>query len=59
MLTYLITIGLIFGLLSAWIVVQQAAKIYARRHPEFGPCREEGSGCGSCSGGSCGKRQRD
>jgi hypothetical protein len=53
MTTYLITIGLIFILLSGWIVVQQVAKIYARRHPEFGPCREEGSGCGGCGGGSC------
>ena len=56
MLTYLITIGLIFVLLTGWIVVQQAAKIYARRHPEFGPCREEGAGCGSC-GGSCSRRR--
>jgi len=56
MLTYLITIGLIFVLLTGWIVVQQAAKIYARRHPEFGPCREEGTGCGSC-GGSCSRRR--
>ncbi|HWS13163.1 MAG TPA: hypothetical protein VN279_10220 [Rhodocyclaceae bacterium] len=56
MLTYLITIGLIFVLLTGWIVVQQAAKLYARRHPEFGPCREEGAGCGSC-GGSCSRRR--
>ena len=46
-------------LLSGWLFVQHLARWYAARHPEFGPAREEGSGCGQsclCAGGSCDKR---
>jgi len=57
MLDFLIAPLLVFVLLTGWIGVQWAARLFARRHPEFGPAREEGSGCGSscmCSaGGSC------
>ncbi len=55
--------ALILLALLGWIRVQQAARSYAARHPEFGPAKEEGGGCGSscsCSaacgsdgGGSC------
>ena len=59
MLDFLIAPLLIFVVLAGWILVQQAARLFARRHPEFGPAREEGAGCGSgcmCSGGgSCRK----
>jgi hypothetical protein len=48
MLKYLGTILLLFALLFGWVVVQSAARLYAKRHPEFGCYREEGSGCGSC-----------
>ena len=65
--TYAITVALIFVLLTAWILVSQLARQFARRHPEFGPYREKGAcgsgGCGSdgepgqCGGHSCsGKR---
>ena len=65
--TYAITVALIFVLLTAWILVKQLARQFARRHPEFGPYREKGAcgsgGCGSeegqgkCGGHSCsGKR---
>lgn len=48
-MTYLITIAILVGLLSVWIVVQQLARGYAARHPEFGPVREDGeTGCGGC-----------
>ncbi len=54
---FLIAMGAILLMLVGWIGVQQAARHYALRHPEFGPPREEGGGCGgSCSckgGGSC------
>ena len=47
---YLLAMGLILLMLLGWITVQQLARIYARRHPEFGPAREEGGGCGSSCG---------
>lgn len=55
MATYFATIALIFLLLLAWIVVQQIARLFARRHPQFGAYREGGScggGCGHC-GDAC------
>lgn len=60
MSTYLLTIGLILILLLAWVTVQQFYRLFARRHPELGPFRDENGGCGccaakgSCSSGSCG-----
>jgi len=53
-MTYLITIGLLFLLVLLSVVVQQFYKRFARRHPELGPFRKEGGGCGCCSGGACG-----
>ena len=47
-------------LLIGWLAVQQLARYYAARHPEFGPAREEGGGCGTscqCVGGSCARRE--
>ncbi len=55
MSTYLLTIGLILLLLLGWVVVQRAYRLFARRHPELGPFRDEGAGCGSCAGGHCGR----
>jgi hypothetical protein len=56
-LDYLANAGLATGLillaLLGWIRVQQAARDYAARHPEFGPAKEEGSGCGGCGAGGC------
>ncbi len=54
-----LAMGLILLALLGWIRVQQMARDYAARHPEFGPAREEGGGCGtgcSCSGGKCATR---
>ena len=56
MLNYLIAIVAIFCLLAGWLVVQAICRHFSQRHPEFGPHREEGKGCGSscsCSGGEC------
>ncbi|MCG6970993.1 MAG: chemotaxis protein [Gammaproteobacteria bacterium] len=48
-MNYLISIVLVMILLLAWCSVQAWSRRYARRHPEFGPAREEGGGCGvSC-----------
>ena len=44
---YLIAMLVIPVLFGAWIVVQRIVKEFALRHPEFGPPREEGGGCGS------------
>lgn len=53
-MNYLLTVALLFGLLAAWLAVRAAAQHFAARHPEFGPPREEGEGCGGCGGGHCG-----
>ena len=45
--TYLLTMFIILCLLGIWIGVQHLARVFAARHPEFEPVREEGSGCGS------------
>jgi hypothetical protein len=53
---YLIAMGLILLALLGWIKVQQLARNFAARHPEFGPAKEEGGGCSSgcsCSSGQC------
>jgi hypothetical protein len=34
------------------IVVQRFYQLFARRHPELGPFRDDSKGCGSCSAGS-------
>ncbi len=60
MLDIIIAICIILLLLLGWIIVQHIARLYAKRHPEFGPAREEGSGCGNsclCSNGACKKKQ--
>ena len=56
MVDFIIAIGGIFLALLGWIVVQDRARRFAARHPQFGPAKEEGSGCGKscqCNGGSC------
>lgn len=60
MLDYLIAMTLIPLLLFGWLIVQALARNFAKAHPEFGPPREEGTGCGKsclCSDGQCKKRQ--
>jgi hypothetical protein len=56
MFNLLITVSVIFSLLMAWVFIQQAARKYAADHPELGPAKEEGLGCGKtcgCKTGSC------
>ena len=52
MSTYLITIALIMGIALIGIGVDRLYRAFARQHPELGPFRDSGKGCGSCSGGS-------
>lgn len=56
----LIAIVATFTLLLGWLAVQQLAHLFAKRHPELGPAREEGQGCGSSCGchdkGTCKKK---
>jgi len=53
---YLFDMGLaavlILLALLGWIGVQQMARNFAARHPEFGPAKEEGGGCSGCACGS-------
>lgn len=50
---------LIALVLGGWLWVQAAARRFAARHPEFGPPREDGAGCGSCADhGRCGGAHR-
>lgn len=51
----IISILIIFGVCGLWILVQQGARRFADRHPEFGPAREEGQGCGFHCRGKDGK----
>lgn len=58
MINFLIAMGVIFALMSGWILIQQAARVYAAKHPELGVAKEEGLGCGKscgCKVGSCKK----
>ncbi len=50
---YLKTVLLVLAMFAAWLVVRAFARWYATRHPEFGPLREEGEGCG-CGNHKCG-----
>ncbi|MBU0500704.1 MAG: chemotaxis protein [Gammaproteobacteria bacterium] len=55
---YLIAMTVIPLLLVGWQFVQWASHRFAKTHPEFGPPRKEGGGCGSscgCHGGKCQK----
>lgn len=57
----LIAIVLIPTLLLCWLLVQSVSRRFSKAHPELGPAREEGAGCGKsclCSGGSANKKKR-
>lgn len=44
----------------AWVLIQQAARKFAANHPELGPVKEEGLGCGKtcgCKKGSCSQEE--
>lgn len=55
MIGRIVTAAVIIALaLGGWLLVQAAARRFAARHPEFGPAREEGGGCGGCADrGTC------
>ncbi|MEW5789454.1 MAG: hypothetical protein AB1899_16540 [Pseudomonadota bacterium] len=53
MTTYLLAIGLILAIALFGIAVQRAYERFARQHPELGPFRDTGKGCGCCAGGGC------
>lgn len=67
------TVGALFALILGWVGVQALARRTAAQHPEAGPYREAGGGCGGgccgtpaeqeaapgCSGGSCGPCDKD
>ena len=42
---YIVSIIVIFLALLGWILAQHMARLFAARHSEFGPAREEGGGC--------------
>jgi hypothetical protein len=46
LINILIAFLIIFGALAGWIGVQSLSRAYAARHPEYGPAREDGEGCG-------------
>lgn len=59
-LKLILSILLIGLLLAGWILVQHLARVFASRHPEFGPAREEGGSCLLClcgRNGNCPKKQ--
>ncbi|MCG6860350.1 MAG: hypothetical protein LJE70_03570 [Chromatiaceae bacterium] len=64
MTTYLVAMGIILVILLAWVAVQQAARLFFHRHPEFGSYREKVGCCGNhgshdCGGDSCSNSSAD
>jgi hypothetical protein len=58
--TYILAMAIVFAMFAGWVFVQHLARGFAARHPEFGPAREEGGGCGSsCSCALSGQGRRD
>jgi len=56
---YIVTIGIIFGLLVSLILVDRLYRRFAARNPGLGPYRKEGCGDCSCHGGQCGTPAQD
>lgn len=56
MFDYLLAFALILIMMLGWVSAQQAARRFAQRYPQFGPAKEEGSGCCNsccCNGNLC------
>jgi len=53
MYTYIIVVLFILVLMIGWIAVQYSARAFSAKHPELGPAREEGGGCGTTHCNSC------
>ena len=49
----LMTFVALVALIGGWVAVQALARRFAARHPETGPFREAGGGCGGCGGEPC------
>lgn len=49
--TLIVTIIVLLALMTGWILVQRAARRLAEQHPEAGPLRLVGGGCGGHSHG--------
>jgi hypothetical protein len=47
-LTYLAAIAVFFVMMATMIVVERIYRRFAANHPERGPYRKQGEGCGSC-----------
>ena len=58
MARYLLAVLAIFALIAAWLFVQASYRRFAERHPELGPFRQEGAGCGGCGGCASGCEER-
>ncbi len=52
LLSLAVTMALLMGLMVGWIHVQRAARRVAEQHPEAGPLRLIGGGCGGHGHGS-------
>lgn len=50
-ITLISTIVVLIVLMAGWIEVQRAARRFAEQHPEAGPLRLIGGGCGGQCGG--------
>jgi hypothetical protein len=48
--TYLLAIGIILIIMLGWVAVQHMARLFAARHPEFGPYPEGAGRCCGCGG---------
>jgi hypothetical protein len=59
--SYLLAIGIILVILLGWVAVQQVARLFAAKHPEFGPYTEKTGCCGGrdCGGESCSNSSAD
>ncbi|MBK1877547.1 hypothetical protein [Pelagicoccus mobilis] len=55
-----ISVTVILLLMLGWILVQHLSRLFAARHPELGPAREEGGSCLLClcgKNGNCPKKE--
>ena len=52
---YVLAVAIIMLLMMGWVAVQHLYRLFAAKHPELGPYRDDvacGGGCG-CGAGSC------
>jgi len=47
MIDYLLSMLIILLSLLGWVMVQHWSRVFAARHPELGPARDEGENCGA------------